>query len=119
MSTVEIIYTPNHDEQYVLRKGTAGCRGCAFEHRFIDCVVAPDCGGDDDIFVPFPTSSDAEDAARYRWLREGDNDERVMLVYDHHVHGSRPYNPAVDDAYLPRGVDLDAIIDEEMKKDQQ
>lgn len=46
-------------------------------------------------------SQDARDAARYRWLRHGDNDEKVIQ------HG-----PLADDfVYLPRNFKLDEMID--------
>lgn len=51
------------------------------------------------------TAGDAEDAARYRWLRQGDNDELVIqhgpVAHDYH--------------WLPRLERLDAMIDAAMR----
>jgi len=49
-----------------------------------------------------------KDAARYQWLRHGDNDELVLQ------------NGPVDMSYwyLPRNENLDAMIDEHMLKEQ-
>lgn len=47
-----------------------------------------------------------KDAERYRWLRQGDNDERVLLE---DCAGS----------YLPRNEGLDAAIDRLIEIDKQ
>lgn len=52
----------------------------------------------------------AADAARYRWVREGDNDEHVLRTYD-----GAPF-PVMDPdrtgpAYMLRNEELDAAID--------
>lgn len=52
-------------------------------------------------------TDDAKDAARYRWLRHGDNDELVIQ------HG--PVEP--DYHWLPRNERLDSMIDEAMAKE--
>jgi hypothetical protein len=44
----------------------------------------------------------AKDAARYQWLRYGDNDERVLRLYLH------KHTPPM---FLPRGQTLDDEID--------
>lgn len=50
------------------------------------------------------------DAERYRWLRHGDNDERVMMtsVQD---EGCRPFDHRFDASWLLRNEKLDAAID--------
>jgi hypothetical protein len=50
-----------------------------------------------------------KDAERYRWLSRGDNDTYVMQFSIHSNAGS-------DDAWLPRGKELDAAIDAAMKE---
>ena len=50
-----------------------------------------------------------QDAARYRWLRHGDNDERVMRSYG--KDGLREYDPRFDGSFVLRNQDLDAAID--------
>jgi len=46
-----------------------------------------------------------KDAARYRWLRHGDNDEDIIAYAD----DADPFS------WLPRNKELDAAIDEAMK----
>lgn len=48
------------------------------------------------------------DARRYQWLRYGDNDEVVLMVYDGKV---RRFDHRFDNAWLPRNEKLDAAID--------
>lgn len=56
---------------------------------------------------PSPASQeDALDAARYRWLRHGDNDEKVLKAYT-----SRPSEPGEPTMFLPRTGELDRLID--------
>lgn len=56
---------------------------------------------------PSPAAQgDALDAARYRWLRHGDNDEKVLKTYT-----SRPGNPGEPTMFLPRNEHLDRLID--------
>lgn len=50
------------------------------------------------------------DAARYRWLRHGDNDELVMRSYGD-KGGARPFDPKIDGCWLPRNDELDRAID--------
>lgn len=45
------------------------------------------------------------DAMRYRWLRHGDNDEKVLKTYT-----SRPSEPGPT-MFLPRNDELDRLID--------
>lgn len=52
----------------------------------------------------WPDGRDAKDAARYRWLREGDNDDRVF----------QRSGDDWDDVFLPRKERLDAAIDAAM-----
>ena len=47
-----------------------------------------------------------EDAMRYRWLRHGDNDEKVLKTYT-----SRPSEPGEPTMFLPRNGELDRLID--------
>lgn len=47
-----------------------------------------------------------QDAARYRWLRHGDNDEKVLKTYT-----SRPSEPGEPTMFLPRNDELDRLID--------
>ena len=47
-----------------------------------------------------------KDAARYRWLRHGDNDEKVLKTYT-----SRPSKPGEPTMFLPRNGELDRLID--------
>ena len=47
-----------------------------------------------------------KDAARYRWLRHGDNDEKVLKTYT-----SRPSKPGETTMFLPRNGELDRLID--------
>ena len=47
-----------------------------------------------------------QDAARYRWLRHGDNDEKVLKTYT-----SRPSEPGEPTMFLPRNGELDRLID--------
>lgn len=47
-----------------------------------------------------------QDATRYRWLRHGDNDEKVLKTYT-----SRPSEPGEPTMYLPRNDELDRLID--------
>jgi hypothetical protein len=51
------------------------------------------------------------DAARYRWLRHGDNDETVMLTYDSATRKARRFDPRRDSSWLLRSEELDAAID--------
>lgn len=51
----------------------------------------------------------AEDAARYRWLRYGDNDEHVLRFAGYSRCGT-------DDAWVLRTTELDAAIDAAMGK---
>ena len=46
------------------------------------------------------------DAMRYRWLRHGDNDEKVLKTYT-----SRPSEPGEPTTFLPRNDELDRLID--------
>lgn len=46
------------------------------------------------------------DAMRYRWLRHGDNDEKVLKTYT-----SRPSKPGEPTMFLPRNDELDRLID--------
>ena len=46
------------------------------------------------------------DAMRYRWLRHGDNDEKVLKTYN-----SRPSEPGEPTMFLPRNDELDRLID--------
>ena len=46
------------------------------------------------------------DAMRYRWLRHGDNDEKVLKTYT-----SRPSEPGEPTMFLPRNDELDRLID--------
>ena len=46
------------------------------------------------------------DAMRYRWLRHGDNDEKVLKTYT-----SRPSKPGEPSMFLPRNGELDRLID--------
>jgi len=55
---------------------------------------------------------DEKDAARYRWLRHGDNDELVLMTYGE--HGSRPFDARMDPCWLPRDAMLDVAIDAAM-----
>jgi len=43
---------------------------------------------------------------RYRWLRHGDNDEKVLKTYT-----SRPSKPGEPTMFLPRNGELDRLID--------
>ena len=52
------------------------------------------------------TEDQIKDAERYRWLRYGDNDERVIARYG-------------DNCWLPRNEELDAIIDHLIEIDKQ
>lgn len=56
------------------------------------------------------------DAARYRWLRHGDNDEEVLMTV---VPGgkARKFDHRYDGFYLPRAALLDEAIDAEMAKE--
>lgn len=49
-------------------------------------------------FAPLDLATE-KDAERYRWLRHGDNDERVMAFAEN------------GDPYLPRNGDLDKAVD--------
>jgi hypothetical protein len=49
------------------------------------------------------------DATRYRWLRQGDNDEVVMRTYD--KGKVRAFDARFDSCWLPRKHELDAAID--------
>lgn len=49
------------------------------------------------------------DAERYRWLRHGDNDEKIIKVYG--ADGTRDFDASFDDCWLPRNEQLDAAID--------
>ena len=60
---------------------------------------------DGKVIHPQPSADDARDAARYRWLRHGDNDELVLQ--------RGPI--AMDYVYLPRNSKLDEMIDAAMK----
>ncbi len=52
------------------------------------------------------------DAERYRWLREGDNDETVMMVYESAPRGGvRPFDARFDNSFVLREEKLDAAID--------
>ncbi len=52
-----------------------------------------------------PDHAAVRDAARYRWLRHGDNDELVLQR-----------GPVADDyVYLPRNAKLDEMIDRHMQ----
>lgn len=56
----------------------------------------------------------AKDAARYQWLRYGDNDELVMRTYadnGNRIGGVRAFDPRFDNSFLLRNADLDAAID--------
>lgn len=56
------------------------------------------------------------DAARYRWLRQGDNDEAVLrTAYPTGKH--RAFDPSRDLTFLPRRDKLDAAIDSAMQQD--
>jgi hypothetical protein len=46
------------------------------------------------------------DAMRYRWLRHGDNDEKVLKTYT-----SRLSEPGEPTMFLPRNDELDRLID--------
>ncbi len=45
------------------------------------------------------------DAMRYRWLRHGDNDEKVLKTY------TSPSEPGEPTMFLPRNDELDRLID--------
>ena len=62
--------------------------------------------------APGKGEAEGKDAARYRWLRPGDNAERVLYVYDE--HGSRPFDHRFDNCWLPRNEKLDEAIDAAM-----
>jgi hypothetical protein len=49
------------------------------------------------------------DAERYRWLRHGDNDENVLLVYD--KGRVRKFGASYDNFWLLRDESLDTAID--------
>ena len=51
------------------------------------------------------------DAMRYRWLRHGDNDEKVLKTYT-----SRPSKPGEPTMFLPRNDELDRLIDAARKQ---
>ena len=53
--------------------------------------------------------TDAQDAARYQWLRHGDNDETVLQKYKESVFDA----PTM---YLPRLSQLDKAIDAAMEQ---
>lgn len=54
------------------------------------------------------------DAGRYQWLRHGDNDEKVLMIYE--ANCSRPFDHRYDQAWLPRNEALDAAIDSAREK---
>lgn len=54
-------------------------------------------------------AQDRRDAARYRWLREGDNDETLLKF-------SLEARCGTDDVWLMRTVELDAAIDAAMRE---
>ena len=55
---------------------------------------------------PYIDDSIVLDAMRYRWLRHGDNDEKVLKTYT-----SRPSKPGEPSMFLPRNGELDRLID--------
>lgn len=67
-----------------------------------------------DSFIDDVEATDVRDAARYRWLRQGDNDERALQFY--------PCPSVIPDGdptmFLLRNGELDAAIDAAMKGDQ-
>lgn len=76
-----------------------------------ECFVCDGSGRYSESATPQPTKAREierlrQDAARYRWLRHGDNDEKVLKTYT-----SRPSEPGEPTMFLPRNDELDRLID--------
>ena len=76
-----------------------------------ECFVCDGSGRYSESATPQPTKAREierlrQDAARYRWLRHGDNDEKVLKTYN-----SRPSEPGEPTMFLPRNDELDRLID--------
>jgi Lar family restriction alleviation protein len=88
----------------------AGCNACvgARDRRFRTSAAAIAAWN---TRTPQPTKAREierlrQDAMRYRWLRHGDNDEKVLKTYT-----SRPSEPGEPTMFLPRNDELDRLID--------
>ncbi len=76
-----------------------------------ECFVCDGSGRYSESATPQPTKAREierlrQDAMRYRWLRHGDNDEKVLKTYN-----SRPSEPGEPTMFLPRNDELDRLID--------
>ncbi len=78
-------------------------RAQAAERRIADLEKALAASNEASIGYATELAEHRRDAERYRWLRHGDNDERVLKSY--------PDTDGTQYIYLPRNKELDVAID--------
>lgn len=96
----EVVYAPAHDNDNAVH--------CACEYE-----ITPEGFPGKRLQVCGVHAADAADARRYRWLRHGDNDERVLRIWVG-PGKHRDFDSGVDGFWLLREQHLDAAIDAQL-----